>query len=127
MLNTDRLAKLLNENPDFAASGKFFDGSIQVEIGKERVWIKAFMGKVVLATLQPPPFGYTFCIKGSQQDWRFALGGAKNRLREAVVINRLKVEGNIIEYTRLVRAVHGLSEVLRAMILSDEIVLEPAA
>lgn len=127
MLNTDQLASMLDANPDFVSSGKFFDGAIQLEIGTDRIWIKAFMGRVILATRQPPPFGYTFCIKGTLEDWKFALAGAKNRFREAFFVGRLKVEGNTIEYARIAKAVHGLSEVLREMVTADPQALEVAA
>jgi len=119
MLDIEQLAARLNEHPDFMSSGKYFDGAIQLEIGNDRIWIKVFMGRVILATRQPPPFGYTFCIKGPLEHWRFAMAGKKNRLHEAVVTGRLKVEGNTIEYARISRAVYGLSEVMHAMAQAD--------
>ena len=127
MLNTDLLASKLNENPNFAASAKYFDGAIQLELGSDRIWMKVFMGRVILATRQPPPFGYTFCIKGTVDDWKFATVGPKNRLQEAVVTGRLKVEGNTIEYSRIIKAVYGLSEVLCGIVQSDPASLESNA
>jgi putative sterol carrier protein len=126
VLNIDQLAKMLDGNSNFASSGKYFDGAIQLEIGADRIWIKVFMGRVILATRQPPPFGYTFCIKGSLDDWKFALAGPKNRFREAFFTGRLKVDGNTIEYARIGKAVHGLSEVLRDMVTADSQALESA-
>ena len=74
----------------------------------------------------PPPFGYTFFIRGSVDHWKFALVGPKNRFREAYVTGRLKIEGNAIEFSRIGKAVHGLSEVLRDMAQANPAVLEPA-
>jgi hypothetical protein len=115
MFDFDQFASRLNRNPDFVSSGKFFDGAIQLNMGSERVWIKVFMGQVIHVTQDPPPFGYTFAIKGSLEGWRFALEGPKNRFREAVFTSRLMVEGNTIEFSRIGKAVHGMIEVLREM------------
>ncbi len=119
MFDFDQFASRLNRNPDFVSSGKFFDGAIQLNMGSERVWIKVFMGQVIHVTQDPPPFGYTFAIKGSLEGWRFALEGPKNRFREAVFTSRLMVEGNTIEFSRIGKAVHGMIEVLREMAQAD--------
>ena len=123
MVDLDRLVFLLNRNPDFISSGKFFDGAIQLNLGLERVWIKVFMGQVIHTTQEPPPFGYTFAIKGPLEAWRFALEGPKNRFREAVFTNRLVVEGNTIEFSRIGKAVHAIIEVLREMVRSGLLTL----
>jgi hypothetical protein len=123
-LNLEQLSSLLNANPDFTSSGKYFDGAIQLEIGSDRIWMKVFMGKAILVTRTPPPFAYTFSIKGSVDDWKFALVGNKSRFREAFFTGRLKVDGNTIEYSRIGKAVHGLSEVLRQLANANPSVLE---
>jgi hypothetical protein len=43
MLDMDRFTEMLNANSDFFSSGKFFDRSIQLNIGQETIWIKVFM------------------------------------------------------------------------------------
>ena len=115
MFDLNQFASRLNRNPDFISSGKFFDGSIQLNFGSERVWIKVFMGQAIHVTQEPLPFGYTFAIKGPMDAWRFALEGPKNRFRESVFTSRLTIEGNTIEFSRMGKAVHGLIEVLREM------------
>jgi hypothetical protein len=124
MLNLDRFTEMLNTNSDFAQSGKFFDGSIQLNIGQETFWIKAFMGSAIYITHEPPPFGFTFAVKGSVEDWRFAIAGSKNRFREALITHRLCVEGNQIEFTRVGKAVHGLSDVLMQMVREGSMTFE---
>jgi putative sterol carrier protein len=116
MLDLTKLSELLGRNENFVSSTKYFDGSIQLNLGKEKIWIKAFMGRVILVTQEPPPFGFTFAIEGPPAEWRWALGGAKNRFREALMTGRLAVQGNRIEFSRIGKAVHGLSEVLRRML-----------
>lgn len=116
MLDFEEFVLRINRNSDFISSGKFFDGAIELNFGHEKVWIKAFMGQVIHITSEPPPFGYTFAIKGSLDGWRFALEGPKNRFREALFTNRLMVEGNTIEFSRIGKAVHGVIEVLREMV-----------
>ncbi len=116
MIDLNKLCELLERNENFVSSSKFFDGSIQLNIGKEKIWIKAFMGKVILVTQDPPPFGFTFAIEGPPAEWEWALKGPKNRFREALMTGRLSVQGNRIEFSRIGKAVHGLSEVLMKMI-----------
>ena len=116
MQDLSRLSDLLGRNDNFVSSTKYFDGSIQLGIGKEKIWIKAFMGRVILVTQEPPPFGFTFAIEGPSAEWRWALGGPKNRFREALMTGRLAVQGNRIEFSRVGKAVHGLSEVLMQML-----------
>lgn len=124
MLDMDRFTEMLNANSDFVSSGKFFDGSIQLNIGEETIWIKVFMGRAIYMTREPPPFGYTFAVKGSLDGWRFALEGAKNRFREALMTGRLRVEGNQIEFARVGKAVHGLSDVLMQMVCEGSMKFE---
>ena len=116
MIDFDRFSEMLNADSDFTQSGKFFDGSIQLNIGPETIWIKVFMGKAIYITREPPPFGFTFALKGPVNDWRFAIAGSKNRFREALITNRLCVEGNQIEFSRIGKAVNGLIEVLMKMV-----------
>jgi hypothetical protein len=116
MMDTDRFTELLNADPDFSSSSRFFDGSIQLGFGEEKYWIKVFMGRAILVTQDIPPFGYTFAISGSPDGWELAVGGPKNRFREAVMTGRLVVEGNQIEFSRIGKAVHGLSQVLMEML-----------
>lgn len=111
-----KFSERLEGNDHFVSSTKFFDGSIQLNIGKEKIWIKAFMGRVILVTQDPPPFGFTFAIEGPTAEWAWALKGPKNRLREALMTGRLSIQGNRIEFSRIGKAVHGLSEVLIQMI-----------
>lgn len=119
MLDLTKLSELLERNENFVSSTKYFDGSIQINLGKEKIWIKAFMGRAILVTQEPPPFGFTFAIEGPPAEWRFALGGHKNRFREALMTGRLTVQGNRIEFSRIGKAVHGLSEVLMQMLRDD--------
>ncbi len=115
MFDLARLTELLEQNENFVSSTKYFDGSIQLNLGKEKIWIKTFMGRVILITQEPPPFGFTFAIEGPPAEWRWALGGPKNRFREGLMTGRLAVEGNRLEFSRIGKAIHGLSEVLMQM------------
>ena len=40
----------LNSNEDFSSSSRFFDGIILLEIDSWAVWLKIFMGRVIVAT-----------------------------------------------------------------------------
>jgi len=123
-LAIQELTKRLNSNEDFASSSRFFDGIVLLEIDSWVIWIKIFMGRVIVATEEPLPFGYTFALKGSAEGWRIALDLKKNKFREAMYNRLLRVEGNILEYNRMGKAVHGLTEVLREMVCEGLITIE---
>ena len=118
------LKERLNSNEDFSSSSRFFDGIVLLEIDSWAVWLKIFMGRVIVATAEPLPFGYTFFLKGSAEGWLMALDPKKNRLREAIYKRMLRVEGNILEYNRMGKAVHGLTEVLREMLCQGLVTIE---
>ncbi len=124
MIEINQLASRLEGNADFVSSSKFFDGAWQLEIGPDKVWIKVFMGRAIFVTQQPPPFGFTFAVRGPAEGWRFALEGPKNRFREALFTGRLTVEGNALEFSRVGKAVHGLTEVLREMVRANLLTFE---
>ena len=121
MLDLPKISEKLGRNENFSSSTKYFDGSIQLNIGVEKIWMKVFMGRLIWVTQDPPPFGYTFAIEGPPEEWRWALGGHKNRFREALMTGRLTVQGNRIEFSRIGKAVHGLSEVLLEMVREGSI------
>ena len=127
MLEIDPFSKGLYENADFRESGKYFDGAVQLNFADAVCWIKIFMGRPILVTREPPPFGYTFAIKGSTDGWRFALEGPKNRFREALMKGLLYVEGNQIEFARIGKAVNGIIEVLMEMLKDGTLKLEGAS
>ena len=77
MADLTKLSELLERNENFVSSTKYFDGSIQLGIGKEKIWIKAFMGRVILITQDPPPFGFTFAVEGPSRGMAMGLGGAQ--------------------------------------------------
>jgi hypothetical protein len=123
-LKTEQLKERLNSNPDFSSSSLFFDGIILIEICSLAVWMKVFMGQVIVATQKPLPFGYTFAVKGTAEGWRLALDERKDRLREALYKGKLRVEGNTLEFTRMTKTVHGLMKVLREMVTEGLITIE---
>ncbi len=120
----EELAERLNGNPDFASSGKFFDGIVLLRIGDRSLWIKVFMGEAIRVSEEAFPFGFTFAVSGDPEGWRFALPGDRNRFREALYSKRLQVEGNTLEFSRMTRMMHGLTEVLRKKISDGRMSLE---
>jgi len=121
ILNIEDFIKNLSENNDFVSCTNYFDGIINLEIDSFSVWIKIFMGKVIEASSVAFPFGYTFAVKGSAKGWKFALDSKKNRFREALYKGEIKIDGNTLEYNRIAKAVHGIIEILRKMVIKKEI------
>jgi hypothetical protein len=73
----ERFLAALGEDSEFAAEARWFDGSILVEIGEERLWLKIYRGRVIDTLEFVPVFGYTFKISGSVTAWSMLGSGER--------------------------------------------------
>jgi hypothetical protein len=73
----ERLREALNEHEEFAAESRWFDGSILLESGADRLWLKVYRGRVIDHLEFVPPFGYTFKLSGSPAAWRMLTSGER--------------------------------------------------
>ncbi len=60
----ERLREALNADEEFALESRWFDGSILLESGAERCWLKVYRGQVIDHLEFVPAFGYTFKLTG---------------------------------------------------------------
>ena len=128
----ERLKAALNEHEDFVAESRWFDGSILIESGAERLWLKVYRGQVIDHLEFVPPFGYTFKLSGSPEAWRLLTSGERTFTDLATPGSRhcatveeveaggggyrppeIAIEGNGIEAGRLHLAILALTAVLR--------------
>lgn len=65
----DRFLEALAADPEFEAEARWFDGSILVEVGAQRLWLKVYRGAVIDVLEFIPVFGYTFKVAGSVDAW----------------------------------------------------------
>ncbi len=67
----------LNASSEFIRETRWFDGSIVIEVDKQRLWLKIYRGKVIDAMEMIPPFGATISISGSAQAWEWLCSGER--------------------------------------------------
>ncbi|WP_187369423.1 hypothetical protein [Baekduia soli] len=59
----------LHADEEFVAEARWFDGSILIEAGAQRLWLKVYRGRVIEVFDFIPVFGYTFKLSGSPEAW----------------------------------------------------------
>ena len=126
-----RLRDALNADEEFALESRWFDGSIVLESGAERCWLKVYRGRVIDHLEFIPPFGYTFKLTASPDAWRMLVDGERTFTDLATPGSRhcdtleevaaggggyrppeLAIEGNGFEAGRLHLAILALTGVL---------------
>ena len=65
-----KFVEALNANRAFNTQAAVFDGSIQLEVDDDCLWLKVYKGKVIDHQDTPSPFGYTFKLSGPESSWR---------------------------------------------------------
>jgi hypothetical protein len=73
----ERLVAALNEDDGFVLETHWYDGSILIEAGAQRCWLKVYRGKVIDHLPFVPPLGYTFKVSGSQAAWDLLISGER--------------------------------------------------
>ena len=125
-----RLRDALNADEEFALESRWFDGSIVLESGAERCWLKVYRGQVIDHLEFIPPFGYTFKLTASPDAWRMLVEGERTFTDLATPRSRhcdtlaevaaggggyrppeLAIEGNGFEAGRLHLAILALTRV----------------
>jgi hypothetical protein len=136
-----RLRDALNADEEFALESRWFDGSILLESGAGRCWLKIYRGQVIDHLEFIPPFGYTFKLTASPEAWRMLVEGERTFTDLATPGSRhcatleevaaggggyrppeLAIEGNGFEAGRLHLALLRVTAVL-----SDVAAAEPVA
>ncbi|MBI2799691.1 MAG: hypothetical protein HYX63_05300 [Gammaproteobacteria bacterium] len=125
-----RFVKALNGNPSFVEQALCFDGSVLLEVGADRLWLKVYKGKVIDHQTAVPVFGYTFKFVGTEAAWKLLLSGKRRwadltfpgkryfdddpdlkRVGELSV--EIATEGNLLEAGRLTEAMFQLAYTLQ--------------
>lgn len=127
-----KLVAALNANAAFVTQTTVFDGSIQLEVDSDCLWLKIYKGKVIDHQSTPSAFGYTFKLCGSAAAWKLLLSGertwadltypGKRRFDDDPELTRvgephcdIRIEGNLVEAGRLTEATFELAYTLRAV------------
>ncbi|MBI2369136.1 MAG: hypothetical protein HYV08_02655 [Deltaproteobacteria bacterium] len=108
-----QLQATANEDAEFAGAARWFDGSVFLRFGSAAYWMKIYGGRVIDVQAGPSPLGFTFAIGGEESVWRELLRDPRNRFLEFAAAGRLSVEGNLLEYMRITKAVIRLIEAAR--------------
>jgi hypothetical protein len=126
-----RFVTALNANADFATQTRWFDGSVQLEVDDDRLWLKIYRGRVIDHATATPPFGYTFKFSGPESAWKQLVSGkrqwadltypGKRSFEDDPGLARLgaldvaiRTEGNLIESMRMTEAMFLLAYTLKA-------------
>lgn len=122
-----KLVDGLNNDSDFEHQTRWFDGSILLEAPDGQCWLKVYRGKVIDSLPFMPPLGYTFKLSGPVQAWEDMASGTRlyadlvtpgvRRFDNDPSLSTLgqmtsvmRVEGNVMEASRLTEAIHLLTE-----------------
>jgi hypothetical protein len=73
----ERLCAALSADEEFAQEARWFDGSILLEAGAERCWLKIYRGAAIDHLEFVPAFGYTFKVTGSAEAWDLFVSGER--------------------------------------------------
>lgn len=126
----EKLVQALNANSLFNEQALRFDGSVLLEVGADRLWLKIYKGKVIDHQTAVPAFGYTFKFSGSEASWRLLVDGKRlwadltypgtryfDDDPELKTVGAFHVdiatEGNLLEAGRLTEAMFHLAYTLR--------------
>jgi len=134
----ERLRDALNADEEFALESRWFDGSILLEAGAERCWLKVYRGQVIDHLEFVPAFGYTFKLAGTPEAWRMLVEGERTFTDLATPGSRhcdtleevdaggggyrppeLAIEGNGFEAGRLHLAILRLGPVLAGVTATE--------
>lgn len=125
-----RLEQALNAHERFARHTRWFDGSILLECGAARCWIKVYRGRVIETLDHMPPLGYTFKLTGSETAWGYYLNDERKWPDLVTAGTRyfaspddiakadpmrppeIRSEGNVLEAQRLVQAISAIAEAI---------------
>ncbi|MGR8921445.1 MAG: hypothetical protein ACU85V_17650 [Gammaproteobacteria bacterium] len=126
----NRFVEALNDNDAFRTQATMFDGSIQLEVDDDCLWLKVYKGRVIDHQPGPSPFGYTFKLSGPEASWRHLLSGERKWAdlsfpgkryfdddpgleRVGEMSSDITVGGNLLEAGRLTEATFELAYTLR--------------
>jgi hypothetical protein len=110
-----KLMDWLNASAEFQGATKWFDGSILLVSDSEILWLKVYSGRVIDVKDKPSPFGFTFALKATGENWTRLLKAERNELLAFTGSGKIQVEGNQLEFMRLTKTAILLVDGLRAL------------
>lgn len=133
----EKLVEAVNANPKFAHEAQWFDGTILLEDGPSRLWLKVYGGKIIDSVPFVPPIGYTFKVTGASEAWDELVDGKKftdlilaGTRRFASVDSvvdgvgllpgPISLEGNLIEAHRVIESIYLIADAYAATAQANE-------
>ncbi len=110
-----KLMDWLNASADFQGATKWFDGSILLVSDSGILWLKVYSGRVIDVHDKPSPFGFTFALRATGENWTRLLKAERNELLVFTGSGKIQVEGNQLEFMRLTKTAILLVDGLRAL------------
>lgn len=123
-----RLIAHINSDQRFELQTRWFDGSVLLDDGDAKCWMKIYRGKVIESLPFMPPLGYTFKLGAPSWAWdaiasghkkfgELLLGGRREFSSYEELYKTLPpdppifaLEGNLMEAFRIIEAIYLLAE-----------------
>jgi hypothetical protein len=123
LLFFELVCQRLNDSPAFSKATAWWDGSILLKLGDDRLWMKWYKGRVIDVHSGPSPLGYTFALGGPTDVWQQLLAEPLTSVRSwarFLVQGAISPEGNIFEFRRMSVGIYLLVDEMRAVYSSGE-------
>lgn len=107
----ERVCARLGEDPVFREGTEFFDGSVLLEIGDFKLWMKWYRGRVIELHEGPDLLGFTFALRAPLETWRGIWELPRTSYKPwAKLFNfgEIATDGNALEATRVLEPTFAL-------------------
>lgn len=130
---------VLNVNSDerFNSATEWFDGSVLLDDGSARCWIKIYNGRIIDRRSHMPPLGYTFKISAPTEAWDelvagrpftdLLMGGKRQFASSDDIVDGANMtpgifalEGDLMTAFRVIEAIYLITDHYRATARSME-------
>lgn len=108
------LAARLDDDAEFVASTRSFDGTIGLQAGTVETQLRVYRGKVLDAAPKTT-LGATFTVQGSELVWTQLMTGPRNDFIPRTLRGEFSTSGSGYDYLRLTKALMRIWECGRAM------------
>ncbi|HEU0031152.1 MAG TPA: hypothetical protein VFQ53_11005 [Kofleriaceae bacterium] len=110
-----RLQAWASQDAELIEAATWFDGAVLLELGESVAWLKIYAGRVIDVRDSAAVFGYTFALRGPAAVWQVLLVDPHASVHQLVLLGKLRVDGNQLEFSRLSKLVAVLVRGLRAV------------
>lgn len=100
-----------NADTRFRRATQWFDGSVLLRMGEDRLWMKWYRGQIIDMHQGPSPLGYTFSLEAPTAVWEEMWTLPQDSYRpwaQLIHYGKIATGGSLIEANRVTEAVYSL-------------------